>query len=186
MLLLSSSRLLPITIAIVALLLPLSRPSLCHALAPRTTLRAHKTNIHYYFTPVPLSSTRLGAAQETAVATTAAGNNETETSLAPRQQPTSSLASSKPKQQPKSPPFRNILAANRAEIAVRIMRAATEMNSGTVAIYPFEDRYVVRVWSRLLVALVLHVVAHAIGSRLVRLNSRGDASHVYHVRHALV
>jgi pyruvate carboxylase len=38
------------------------------------------------------------------------------------------------------PLFRNIMAANRAEIAVRIMRAATELNSGTVAIYVHEDR----------------------------------------------
>lgn len=44
------------------------------------------------------------------------------------------------------PPFRNILAANRAEIAVRIMRAATEMNSGTVAIYSHEDRYSQHRW----------------------------------------
>jgi hypothetical protein len=39
------------------------------------------------------------------------------------------------------PPFTNIMAANRAEIAVRIMRAATELNAGTVAIYGHEDRY---------------------------------------------
>ena len=39
------------------------------------------------------------------------------------------------------PPFSTIMAANRAEIAVRIMRAATELNAGTVAIYANEDRY---------------------------------------------
>ena len=33
------------------------------------------------------------------------------------------------------------MAANRAEIAVRIMRAATELNAGTVAIYVHEDRF---------------------------------------------
>ena len=38
------------------------------------------------------------------------------------------------------------MAANRAEIAVRIMRAATEMNSGTVAIYGHEDRYSQHRW----------------------------------------
>lgn len=38
------------------------------------------------------------------------------------------------------PPFKTIMAANRGEIAVRIMRAATEMNMGTVAIYCHEDR----------------------------------------------
>jgi pyruvate carboxylase len=43
-------------------------------------------------------------------------------------------------------PFRNVLAANRAEIAVRIMRAATEMNSGTVAMYSYEDRYSQHRW----------------------------------------
>ena len=40
-----------------------------------------------------------------------------------------------------TPPFARIMAANRAEIAVRIMRAATELNAGTVAIYVHEDRY---------------------------------------------
>jgi pyruvate carboxylase len=44
------------------------------------------------------------------------------------------------------PLFNNVLAANRAEIAVRIMRAATEMNSGTVAIYDHEDRYSQHRW----------------------------------------
>lgn len=44
------------------------------------------------------------------------------------------------------PFFSNIMAANRAEIAVRIMRAATEMNSGTVGIYVHEDRYSQHRW----------------------------------------
>jgi len=44
------------------------------------------------------------------------------------------------------PPFNNILAANRAEIAVRIMRAATELNAGTVALYSYEDRYSQHRW----------------------------------------
>ena len=44
------------------------------------------------------------------------------------------------------PPFNNIMAANRAEIAVRIMRAATELNAGTVAIYGYEDRYSQHRW----------------------------------------
>lgn len=44
------------------------------------------------------------------------------------------------------PMFKNILAANRAEIAVRIMRAATELNAGTVAIYSHEDRYSQHRW----------------------------------------
>jgi Biotin carboxylase, N-terminal domain len=42
--------------------------------------------------------------------------------------------------------FKNIMAANRAEIAVRIMRAATEMNAGTVGIYVHEDRYSQHRW----------------------------------------
>lgn len=46
----------------------------------------------------------------------------------------------------KNPPFKTIMAANRAEIAVRIMRAATEMNMGTVAIYSNEDRYSQHRW----------------------------------------
>lgn len=44
------------------------------------------------------------------------------------------------------PPFSNLMAANRAEIAVRIMRAATELNVGTVAIYAREDRYSQHRW----------------------------------------
>jgi len=44
------------------------------------------------------------------------------------------------------PPFKNIMAANRAEIAVRIMRASTELNSGTVAIYTKEDKYSQHRW----------------------------------------
>jgi hypothetical protein len=44
------------------------------------------------------------------------------------------------------PMFKNILAANRAEIAVRIMRAATELNAGTIAIYDKEDRYSQHRW----------------------------------------
>jgi len=43
-------------------------------------------------------------------------------------------------------PFKKIMAANRAEIAVRIMRAATELNCGTVAIYGHEDRYSQHRW----------------------------------------
>ncbi|CAB9498806.1 Pyruvate carboxylase [Seminavis robusta] len=45
-----------------------------------------------------------------------------------------------------TPPFKNIMAANRAEIAVRIMRAATELNSGTVGIYVAEDSYSQHRW----------------------------------------
>lgn len=44
------------------------------------------------------------------------------------------------------PIFSNVMAANRAEIAVRIMRAATELNAGTVAIYSYEDRYSQHRW----------------------------------------
>jgi pyruvate carboxylase len=44
------------------------------------------------------------------------------------------------------PIFKNVLAANRAEIAVRIMRAATELNTGTVAMYSYEDRYSQHRW----------------------------------------
>ena len=45
------------------------------------------------------------------------------------------------------PLFTNIMAANRAEIAVRIMRAATELNAGTVGIYVNEDRYSQHRWA---------------------------------------
>jgi pyruvate carboxylase len=37
-------------------------------------------------------------------------------------------------------PIRSLLIANRGEIAIRVMRAANEMNIRTVAIYAFEDR----------------------------------------------
>ena len=47
---------------------------------------------------------------------------------------------------PARPPFKNIMAANRAEIAVRIMRAATELNAGTVGIYVNEDAYSQHRW----------------------------------------
>lgn len=51
-----------------------------------------------------------------------------------------------PKESRAIPIFKNVMAANRAEIAVRIMRAATELNSGTVAIYGHEDRYSQHRW----------------------------------------
>ena len=37
--------------------------------------------------------------------------------------------------------FKKLLIANRSEIAIRVMRAATEMGISTVAIYSHEDRY---------------------------------------------
>src|SRR5438093_11402224 len=36
--------------------------------------------------------------------------------------------------------FRKILAANRGEIAIRVFRAATELEIATVAVYSHEDR----------------------------------------------
>ena len=36
--------------------------------------------------------------------------------------------------------IRRILVANRSEIAIRVFRAATELNIGTVAIYAEEDK----------------------------------------------
>jgi hypothetical protein len=44
------------------------------------------------------------------------------------------------------PPFNNVMAANRAEIAVRIMRAATELNIATTAIYVDEDKFSQHRW----------------------------------------
>ena len=38
-------------------------------------------------------------------------------------------------------PFKKILVANRSEIAIRILRAISELNIRTVAIYTYEDRY---------------------------------------------
>lgn len=37
--------------------------------------------------------------------------------------------------------FKKLLVANRGEIAIRVLRAATELNLSTVAIYTYEDRY---------------------------------------------
>ena len=38
-------------------------------------------------------------------------------------------------------PFRKLLVANRGEIAIRVLRAASELDLRTVAIYTWEDRY---------------------------------------------
>ena len=37
--------------------------------------------------------------------------------------------------------LKKILVANRGEIAIRVLRAATELNIKTIAVYTFEDRY---------------------------------------------
>ena len=37
--------------------------------------------------------------------------------------------------------IKKVLIANRGEIAIRVMRACTELNIATVAIYTYEDRY---------------------------------------------
>lgn len=37
--------------------------------------------------------------------------------------------------------IKKLLVANRGEIAIRVFRAATELNIGTVAVYTYEDRY---------------------------------------------
>ena len=40
-----------------------------------------------------------------------------------------------------APPFRRLLIANRGEITIRVMRAASELGIQTVAIYSQEDRF---------------------------------------------
>mmetsp|Transcript_73816 Transcript_73816/g.210536 ORF Transcript_73816/g.210536 Transcript_73816/m.210536 type:complete len:1260 (+) Transcript_73816:108-3887(+) len=45
-----------------------------------------------------------------------------------------------------TPPFKKVMAANRAEIAVRIMRASTELNMESVGIYGYEDRNSAHRW----------------------------------------
>ncbi|MEZ4898854.1 MAG: pyruvate carboxylase [Saprospiraceae bacterium] len=42
---------------------------------------------------------------------------------------------------PEKKTFKRLLVANRGEIAIRILRAASELNIETVSIYTFEDRY---------------------------------------------
>ena len=44
------------------------------------------------------------------------------------------------------PPFNKVMAANSAEIAVRIMRAGTELNMATVGVYAMEDRNSAHRW----------------------------------------
>jgi pyruvate carboxylase len=43
-------------------------------------------------------------------------------------------------------PFKSVLAANRGEIAARIIRAADELEMETVAVYVYEDRYNAHRW----------------------------------------
>src|SRR5690348_7824674 len=38
-------------------------------------------------------------------------------------------------------PIKKLLVANRGEIAIRVLRAAAELNIKTIAVYTFEDRY---------------------------------------------
>src|SRR5215207_3035054 len=37
--------------------------------------------------------------------------------------------------------FKKVLVANRGEIAIRVLRAASELNLRTIALYTYEDRY---------------------------------------------
>ncbi|RMF28304.1 MAG: pyruvate carboxylase, partial [Bacteroidetes bacterium] len=37
--------------------------------------------------------------------------------------------------------FKKLMVANRGEIAIRVLRAASELNLRTVAVYTYEDRY---------------------------------------------
>jgi pyruvate carboxylase len=67
--------------------------------------------------------------------------NKALTSLSVATDPTTETKSTQMTASPPPPPFSKIMAANRAEISVRIQRAVTELNIGSVAIYTEEDRY---------------------------------------------
>src|SRR5687767_10597671 len=55
--------------------------------------------------------------------------------------PSRSAAPQAPRSSSKSTGPKKLLVANRSEIAIRIMRAATELGLTTVAIYAQEDRF---------------------------------------------
>jgi pyruvate carboxylase len=84
-------------------------------------------NIHHHATSAAVSTKSTSSSPLTVLQVSTASSPST----------TSNLMTAKPP----PVPFAKIMAANRAEISVRIQRAVTELNIGSVAIYSEEDRY---------------------------------------------
>src|ERR1019366_1507575 len=66
--------------------------------------------------------------------------SEDRTSYSSHPRPAPHLLSSKNAPCPRAPPMKKLLALNRSEIAIRILRAANELALRTVAVYSKEDR----------------------------------------------
>jgi pyruvate carboxylase len=104
-----------------------------------TSYLAASCTVHGFIPQQRQSAARLSTVSSSKLHQSAATADETKTT-------TPDAAPANDKSSASKPFFSNIMAANRAEIAVRIMRAATEMNAGTVGIYVEEDRYSQHRW----------------------------------------
>ena len=100
------------------------------AFLPQRLTHSHSSHVLYSPTSLPVSTSPQNMAQNT--------DQNSHSSQ------THDLSSYLPTLPPK--PFHKVMAANRAEIAVRIMRACTELNMATVAVYGHEDRYSQHRW----------------------------------------
>ncbi|KAL3789965.1 hypothetical protein ACHAWO_002019 [Cyclotella atomus] len=111
------------------------------AIIHRSSAAAFLTALAYTaaFAPSTFTSPNIHRHASAAVSTKSTSSPHTilQVSTASSPSTTSNLMTAKPP----PVPFAKIMAANRAEISVRIQRAVTELNIGSVAIYSEEDRY---------------------------------------------